>query len=71
MTVKLKRECNCTKKLEIPLAFHCKTKSDAILKANEVIALLKAKSCHTHDFNLIEKEEFIEIDSKLNTDNFL
>jgi len=38
----------------------------ALKKAEEIIDIMKAKSCLTHEFSIIQKDDSIELSSKIN-----
>jgi hypothetical protein len=66
MKVKVLRPCHCIKRFKFDELFEYEDKEKALKKAEEIIETMATKSCHTHEFLIIEKDDVFEISSKIN-----
>ena len=66
MKVEVLTHCHCIRKLKYDKVFEYSDKEEALKKAEEIIEVMKEKSCHTHEFTINEKENSIELSSKIN-----
>lgn len=66
MQVVISKQCHCVIKNKLTQPITCKDKSEALIKANELIKTLEKEACDTHLFFLKEENDQIVIDSKSN-----
>jgi hypothetical protein len=66
MKVKVLRPCHCIRRFKFDEVFEYNDKKEALKKAEEIIELMRTKSCHTHEFFINEKDDGFEISSKIN-----
>jgi hypothetical protein len=66
MKVKVLRPCHCIRRFKFDEVFEYNDKKEALKKAEEIIELMRTKSCHTHEFFIHEKDDGFEISSKIN-----
>ncbi|WP_375725302.1 hypothetical protein LXN10_07850 [Arcobacter sp. KX21116] len=66
MNVKVLKPCHCIRRFKYDEVFEYYNKEDAFKKAEEIIEVMKTKSCQTHEFFINEKDDGFEISSKVN-----
>jgi hypothetical protein len=66
MKVKVLTHCHCIRKLKYDKVFEYDDKKEALKKAEEIIDVMNEKSCHTHELTINQKDDDIEISSKVN-----
>ncbi len=66
MKVKVLTHCHCIRKLKYDKVFEYDDKKEALKKAEEIIEDMKTRSCLSHEFFINEKDDSIEISSKIN-----
>lgn len=68
MNIKIKRECNCTKKLNYVFKDSYLDKEQLESEATFFLKKLNNICCETHSFTLQKEDDNIVINSKLNLD---